>query len=326
MPLYKARDIAWLALESLCRQKGIDFEWELIIIEEDDKCAGEALVRSYESRLSAVGCRTPITYISLSKWIPLAQKWRQIAQIADSRGFLLVAGDDYSNPNRLMETKRLFETTGAEWVHTPLGYFYDIVRDNLAVWDHSLTPGFLTSGIGHPCGAEKAIQTELMKALPKSDKARHVDGWIFWETQKLLGRAPKAVWNRSESWKKGLFSDGFNSISGHRSNFYKDKAPRGPFRLPISGQFSCSKCNAPLYKSRLQKIPLRLSGAMQVCCPKCREAALSEAGELIEILPLDIVLRLQSLRGQHLIERCGKDAFGLGLIPGQANGRGEYDA
>jgi hypothetical protein len=323
MPLYKARDIAWLALESLCRQKDIDFEWELIIIEEDEKCVGEALVRSYESRLSAVGCRTPVTYISLSKWIPLAQKWRQIAQIADSNGFLLVAGDDYSNPNRLAETKKLFETTGAEWIHTQLGYFYDIVRDNLAVWDHSLTSGFLTSKVSHPCGAEKAIRTELMKALPESDKARHVDGWIFWEIEQLLGRTPNAIWNKSESWKKGLFTDGFNSISNHRSNFYKKKTPKGPFRLPVLKQANCAKCDSALYSNQLQSIPLRFSGLMQVCCPRCGDIALDESNELIKILPLDIVLRLQSLRGQSLIERCGEGTSGL--IPGPIAEGGEDD-
>jgi len=34
MPLYRAKFIGWLAFESLIRQKGIDFEWELIIMQE----------------------------------------------------------------------------------------------------------------------------------------------------------------------------------------------------------------------------------------------------------------------------------------------------
>ena len=34
MPMFRSKYIAWLALESLCRQKGVNFEWELITAEE----------------------------------------------------------------------------------------------------------------------------------------------------------------------------------------------------------------------------------------------------------------------------------------------------
>ena len=33
LPMYSAQSIAWLAMESLCRQE-CDFEWELLIAEE----------------------------------------------------------------------------------------------------------------------------------------------------------------------------------------------------------------------------------------------------------------------------------------------------
>ena len=34
LPLFRSQYIAWLQLESLCRQQDVDFEWELLIAEE----------------------------------------------------------------------------------------------------------------------------------------------------------------------------------------------------------------------------------------------------------------------------------------------------
>lgn len=34
LPLYNSSKIVWLALNSLCGQKNINFEWELVICEE----------------------------------------------------------------------------------------------------------------------------------------------------------------------------------------------------------------------------------------------------------------------------------------------------
>ena len=34
MPWFRAKALGWLPLEALCRQENIDFDWELIIMEE----------------------------------------------------------------------------------------------------------------------------------------------------------------------------------------------------------------------------------------------------------------------------------------------------
>lgn len=49
LPMYRAKDIGWLGLESLCRQEDIDFAWELIIMEEEQECFGKANVLAYSS-------------------------------------------------------------------------------------------------------------------------------------------------------------------------------------------------------------------------------------------------------------------------------------
>ena len=48
MPLFRARYIAWLALESLCRQKRVTFKWELVIAEEQDCSVETDLLQSRE--------------------------------------------------------------------------------------------------------------------------------------------------------------------------------------------------------------------------------------------------------------------------------------
>lgn len=232
LPLYRAQDIAWLALESLCRQEDIDFEWELIVIEESAPLAfGEANLRAYEKRLAEVGCRTPITYIGLSDWIPLAQKWHRVAQLANSDGFLLVAGDDYANPRRLAETARLF-SEGAEFVHTPLGYFYSLIQGTLCVYDHKNNP--------HPCGLDKAVLTHIIRdALPEGSKqSYHVDGWVFSKIKHFLGRRPSMLWDQTHNWKRGVFTDGMNNISLSRRTRYNKANPIEPFRLPTEQEFS----------------------------------------------------------------------------------------
>ena len=53
--MYRAQHAGWLALESLCWQRDVDFEWELIVIEEQFDAMGEDAVRAYEGRLQQKG-------------------------------------------------------------------------------------------------------------------------------------------------------------------------------------------------------------------------------------------------------------------------------
>ena len=74
LPVFNSKRIAWLAMEGLCRQENINFEWELVIAEEQgpEKFGSKAFL-SYEGRLREVGC-VRVRYIKLIKWIPLKQK------------------------------------------------------------------------------------------------------------------------------------------------------------------------------------------------------------------------------------------------------------
>lgn len=212
LPMYRAKNIGWLALESLCRQEKVDFEWELIILEEPQQSMGESRVLEYQKRLEQVGC-TRLKYVGLPQWIPLSQKWINIAKLADSEGFLLAGCDDYAPPNRLSETKAMFDA-GAEWTHVPMGLFYDIANENLGVFDYNLAK--------HVCGLDKAGRTEIIKAaFPEtSTRTRSVDGWVYDQIVSYLGRPPQTHMNKSNDWKRGVFTDGLNNICGARRDLY----------------------------------------------------------------------------------------------------------
>tara|TARA_X000001388_G_scaffold20926_1_gene13843 strand:+ start:1336 stop:2136 length:801 start_codon:yes stop_codon:yes gene_type:complete len=212
LPMYRAKNIGWLALESLCRQENVDFEWELIIIEEALQSMGESRVHEYKDRLEQVGC-VRLEYVRLPEWIPLSQKWINIARLADSEGFLLAGCDDYAPPNRLSETKAMFDA-GAEWTHVPVGLFYNIANDNFGVFDYSLA--------NHVCGLDKAGLTEIVKsALPTTaTRTRSVDGWVYDQIVSYLGRPPHTHMNMSEDWKRGVFTDGLNNICKTRRDLY----------------------------------------------------------------------------------------------------------
>ncbi len=222
LPMYRAKNIGWLALESLCRQENIDFEWELIIIEEALQSMGEPRVREYKDRLEKVGC-VRLEYVRLSEWIPLSQKWINMARLADSEGFLLAGCDDYAPPNRLSETKAMFDA-GAEWTHVPVGLFYDIANDNFGVFD-------FYSQSSHPCGLDKAGRTDLLKAAFPSTATRttSVDGWVYDQIVSYLGRSPHTHMNTSADWRRGVFTDGLNNICKRRRDLYGTSI-RAPFR------------------------------------------------------------------------------------------------
>ena len=50
----RSRDIGWLALESLCRQKNAP-PWELIVIEEPEDAMGRGAIEAYTTRLIGAG-------------------------------------------------------------------------------------------------------------------------------------------------------------------------------------------------------------------------------------------------------------------------------
>jgi len=208
LPVFNSKDIAWLAMEGLCRQKKIDFEWELLIAEEESaNFSGKDFFKEYSERLKLVGCKN-LTYFFLDKWIPLSQKWKKLGEEAnkDSVCFLLQAVDCYSQPYRLKDS---FETicAGYDWYKANKGLFYYIQTEQ-----HILFSDKENKQRG---GLNMSARTDCMRNLPLSDRASCVDGWL------VKNINPQKVFvDDSNNWKFGVDTHGYNNISKKRSKFF----------------------------------------------------------------------------------------------------------
>lgn len=212
LPLYKAEKIAWLALESLCNQEQVNFDWELIICEEagtDHAAFGEMAIATYNEKLKAAGC-VRIKYIALEKWTPLPQKWALISKAASStsNAFVLQAGDCYSEPLRVRRTADLIEE-GADWVHSVKGVFLNLAANKRALYNHPAE---------YPTALNMAIRLDLVRNLPKSTKRKGIDRWLFNEATTCKGEKLRVVANNSPKWNKGIDTHGYNNISGKRGD------------------------------------------------------------------------------------------------------------
>lgn len=224
-PLYRSKDIAWLALESLCRQKGVDFKWELIVIEEIESekhsPLGKAKLLLYEERLKKAGCER-IIYKPIKKWITLFEKWAEMGRLADdnSVGFLLQAADCYSQPYRLKETLNLFEKNNSDWIHSAKGVFFNIKTNKIAVFDTRLSD---------KTALNMAVRTSLIKQIPYLKINKSVDHHLLIQLSKVKKLSSKSKYrhkagykeiiidfNKSDNWNKGFDSHGANQISSRR--------------------------------------------------------------------------------------------------------------
>lgn len=214
LPLWNSKEIAWLAMEGLCNQKGIDFDWELIICEENiGKYFGVEEVKKYIERLKKVGCAR-IQYIPLNYRISLPEKWCKISEnISDtSFVFLLHASDCYSYETRLKDTYEK-AAQGFDWIHNERGYFYSIHRKNMIEYD-GRTYKYKT-------GLNMAVSTSLLHKLKRDVKLeRGIDRWFYECVQ------PTNVYWFKDEIITGVDTDGYNNISmSRRDNFLKVKPP-----------------------------------------------------------------------------------------------------
>ncbi len=209
LPCYGAKHIGWLTLESLCRQETTPYDWELIVCEEPhDKMLGIDFFYGYVNRLVQAGCNR-IVYLSPDRWIPLAQKWRMIAQAAhpESVSFVKTDADDYQPKSRLMCAYKMTQG-GYDWVDHIKGYFYSIRQKKLIVYDKTKMTNIFIS-----------FPTAQARRLPLSDKRRLVDRWLF------KSMKPKNIY-RVDGIYDSLNTDGENCIS-KREKYYV--SPQPPF-------------------------------------------------------------------------------------------------
>lgn len=222
LPNY-ASNIAWLAMESLCNQI-TPHKWELIVYEDSDRPLTKEFFTKYQPRLLQAGC-VRVKYLYSKERVPLNKKWLKMAELSDpaSLGLILQASDCYSEPLRLSTAEIAFQN-GADWIHSPIGYFYNIRTRKFMRFDKPI--------IG--TGLNMAVSMSAMKQMPTNeDKWSGIDFWLH----SNLPQGYKTFSDESSNWQNGLDTDGFNRISLDRRNIYNK--PKVPFskvgKLSLSG-------------------------------------------------------------------------------------------
>lgn len=198
LPLWESGDIAWLCLESLCRQK-VGVEWELIVAEEQtENMLGEEGLFSFRPRLRKAGCAN-IVYIPVKEKMYLANKWNMIARYASvsSEVFQLVAADDYFQPMLLHDAWSAIGINGYDWCQSYQCHFYDIDTGKLVEYRRLKSPGVQIS-----------MDISLARKIPTSTKVKGIDGHIFNSVK------PKKIYsNTFDHSLKTVCTQGRNKIS-----------------------------------------------------------------------------------------------------------------
>jgi hypothetical protein len=215
IPMYNALDIAWLSLESISRQVDVDFEWELLVIEEEQNSFGIENIKLYEKRLKNVGCER-IEYRSLKEWIPLSLKWLEIGKMASetSKVFMFAGADNYNNPDRMYHQFHVLMDSDANWVKTTKIPFYVIKTDEVFMVEYS-------DSKKAQCGITFSTHTDYIKQIPESNVRRSVDGWLF---KNIRGRKFDnfKIVESKENWEMGFGTHGYNNLSRNRYKRLKE--------------------------------------------------------------------------------------------------------
>ena len=211
IPVWKNKDIAWLCMESLKRQKDIDFEWEIIIFEEEhDQQLGYEYFFEY---LSGIGTRA-ITYHTHPDKESLGKKWYKMINTADkdSEGVAFCDADDYCHPYVLRDTLDAFRS-GYDWLGHKNGYFYDFKTGKMIQYSSKKRPGIRLSA-----------RMDIAKKLPDKTRPRLIHAWF-----QAHMKPQNILFSDNDHWKEGLFTNGHNSISKSRDSYFTK--PRNPYRV-----------------------------------------------------------------------------------------------
>lgn len=214
LPVYNSDKICWLSLESLCEQKNIDFDWELIIYEEiHNKSVFPNIINDYYERLKKIRC-CRILFITNSIKVGLVEKWITIGENTSdtSRVFLLQAADCYSPNNRLKISYDKILNEDFDWYDQTKGYFYSFISEKIYLYDiMSLT------------NLNMSLKTKYIKTLINSDLKKGIDGYIYNHCLNEINKENRTI---RRYYDKVLYSDsldtqGYNNISINRENAFK---------------------------------------------------------------------------------------------------------
>lgn len=217
LPTWNNKDIVWLAMEGLIRQKDSP-DWELLILEcRSENEAGSEFFENYWPRLQKAGC-VRIKYMFSETRMALNQKWLKMAREAhpESRMFLLQGSDDYPHPDRNYQAS----IHDVDWYDCRYYYQYHVALDKLLLFDNEQLEA--SDPKNWKTGFNMAIRTEKVRNI-KSDKwvKKGVDFW-------LMDTAGTQTRHVDQNIYKGVSTTGLNTISNKRFRYFVEA--RYPFK------------------------------------------------------------------------------------------------
>jgi hypothetical protein len=217
LPTWNNKDIVWLTMEGLIRQKNSP-EWELIILEcRSENESGSEFFQSYWPKLQKVGC-VRMKYMYSLKRLPLNLKWVAMAQQAscNSEMFLLQGSDDYPHPTRNEQAAK----HNVDWYDCRKYYQYHIALEKMIAYDNGQTEPMEPKE--WKTGFNMAIKTDLVRNIQTTKYVRKgVDFWLFTTAGAKSRFVDQEIYN-------GLSTTGLNTISNKRYQFFLE--PKHPFQ------------------------------------------------------------------------------------------------
>ena len=202
LPVWNSKKIAWLCMESLCRQK-TTATWELIVFEERHEAAlGKDFYDSYIDRLKKAGC-VNLTYLTRDDQLALSEKWQIIAQKCSKKSNMmcLCAADNYYHPYMIQDSEDAYKK-GHDWFYTIKGYFLNFKNGKIVIYDRPVAE----------TGLQMAISAKLARKLPPGVKLyKNIDRWT-----KRHCNPKNPLIDKSDHWQGTLCTHGYNNISVKR--------------------------------------------------------------------------------------------------------------
>ena len=207
LPTWKNKEILWLPLEGLVRQK-CSVPWELVVMEcETDS---KDILNQYKDKLHKAGC-VDIKYIHSAYRMPLAIKWKMMGDAAKGDVFCLQASDDYPQPDR--NQKAWDGLQDNDWFHSRYFYHYSLQHHMLIKYDkETYTENWKT-------GFNISIPTADLKKVAETQQPRGIDFYLFNQIN------PGRICYDESNPRGGVCTDGYNTLSTARHRYFINPKP-----------------------------------------------------------------------------------------------------
>lgn len=213
LPMFRSKYIAWLFFESLIRQQKINFEWELILMEEDfTECFGYNEIKKYIPQLKNIGC-VNIIYEPLKQFMSLGTKTQELIRKChhDSKVITFSATDFYNPPLSMYNQFNALKDGEFHCYRSSKTIFYNIQDESIGLYDTSNIPYRGDT-------SERGLLLSIARQIKGLRKRRcGIDSNLYKELIIIMKNSNtelKVFKDETDSWKYGVATHGLNNISG----------------------------------------------------------------------------------------------------------------